>query len=273
MKKFKLLTTIIALLFLTACSDDDNDKKSVTGDYYPSTENNYWNYDVKTKDNNADDTQSQDFIAVKSSSSTSFVLEANSGNIANGTMNILLTNGTLYKTESTLTEKGKLQLPIEGFDDFSIDFNSAVLYDLNADRNETLSLYDGEFTKELQGFPITIEYKLVFTKIDNQNSLKVNNNTYTNVTGTNIALNVSMHTTIEVQGNETEFSLIDSQDILSIDSYYAENIGLIKANAIIEFELDSTTILLLETLGVEFDIPTSQSITNTQELSSYFIGD
>lgn len=271
MKNSVLFSFLLIFSMLVSCSNSDNDKETVSGDYYPSTENNYWNYDVKTKSNNSADTESQDFVAVKSATVSSFELEANSGNLANGYMNLMLTNGILYKTESTLTEKGKLQLPIEGFEDFTIDFNGAVLYDLNADKNETLSLYNGDFSKELQGFPITIEYKLEFSKINDLSSLKVNNNTYNTVTGSNISLRVSMYTTIEIQGVDTDFPLIDDQDILSIDNYFAENVGLIKSTATIDFSMNSTTIALLQTLGVDLDLPEAKSSTNTQELSSYLV--
>jgi hypothetical protein len=275
MKNLKVITALfISILFLTACSKNNDENITITGDYFPSTQSSYWNYGVKTTEGNTT-TPSQDFLTVKSGTATSFVLEVNSNNDANGAMSALLTNGTLNKTTSTLALNGNLEIPVDGLNDFNINFTNAMLYDLNADKNSVLSNFTNTFTKDLQGsqvtIPLTISYDLSFKKLQNQSSLKVNNVTYNKVTSGNISLNLSISATINIQGVPTSFSLLEAQDVLSINSYYGENIGLLKSDTTLKLNLNATTVELLNTLGITIDIPSSQSATNLQELTSYVI--
>ena len=277
MKKLKFTSIIaITILFLTSCSNDDNGPTTITGNYFPSTVSDYWNYDVVEKDNEDNTTLNlQDYLTVKSGSNSNFELEANSGNDANGVMTSILTNGTLTKTESTLLINGKLEIPIDGINDFYINFNNALLYDLNASKNSELSNFTGEFTQNLQGpsttIPLKVSYVLSFNKIQNQNSLKVGSTTYNKVTGSTISLNLAISTVLEIQGVNQEFDLLTAQDVLSINSYFGENVGLLKSDAVLNFDLDSATVLLLETLNIELNIPTSQSASNSQSLTTYFV--
>ena len=261
----------IAVVLFTSCSKDNDGDTTKIGDYLPSTVKNYWNYDVVENS-----TQNlQDYVTVISGSNSSFKVEANSGNDANGVMTSLLTNGTLSKTESTLAINGKLEIPIDGINDFYIDFNNAKLYDLNANKNAELSNFSGNFTQNLQGptttIPLKVSYVLTFNKTQDQSSLKVEGTTYNKVTGNKILLNLAISTTISVQGVDKDFELLTAQDVLSITSYFGENVGLLKSDAVLNFDLDSATVLLLETLGVTLDIPASQSGTNSQSLTTYFV--
>lgn len=263
---------MIALVLWTSCSKDDQTQETISGDYLPSTISNYWNYDVAIEDVNANKTENfQDYLTVDSESSSSFGLEVNNGNSAYGTMNGILVNGALKKTDDRLTIDGKIEIPIEGLDDFYINFNSAILYDLNAEANEVLSTFDGEFTQNLGGFPLKVSYELSFTKVKNHSSLKVGNNTYKKVTESKISLNLGISTTVDVAGFSRTLPLMETQDVMSINSYYGENVGLLKSNTVLNFELDAATVTTLETLGINVEIPTSLEITNTQALTTYVV--
>jgi len=273
MKKLKFTFILaLSLIMLLSCSKDNNEITSITGDYFPSTANNYWNYNVVQKTTNPSSTvNSQDFLTVNSVSNSSFELEVNSGNSANGVMNTILTSGTPNKTASTLTITGNLKVPIDGIEDLHINFSNAVLYDLNAGKNAILSTFNGTFTQDFHGFPLKINYELSFDKIQNQNSLKVNNKTYTNITGTSISLNLSITTTITVQGNNTTLPILDAQDILVVKSYYGENVGLLQSESNLKVEFNAATLSTLKILGINAEIPASQLTTNTQNLTTFFV--
>ena len=275
MKKIKFTSILaLAIILLFSCSDDNDEAAVITGDYFPSTENNYWNYNVVQKTTNPSSTiNSQDFLTVNSVLNSSFGLKVNSGNGANGVMNTILTSGTLNKTASTLTLTSDLEVPIDGIEDLEINFNNAVLYDLNADKNSVLSTFNGTFTQDFQGFPLTIKYELSFNKIQNQNSLKVNNKTYTNITGTSISLNLSISTTINVQGSNITLPVLDAQDVLFVKSYYGENVGLLQSESTLKVEFNATTLSTLKTLGINAEIPTSQLTTTTQNLTTFFVAE
>lgn len=275
MKKLKFTSILVlAIILLFSCSNDNNEDTSITGDYFPSTVNNYWNYNVVQKTTNPSSTiNSQDFLTVNSVSNSSFELKVNSGNAANGVMNTILTSGTPSKTASALTLTGYLKVPIDGINDIHLNFNNAVLYDINADKNAVLSTFNGTFTQDFQGFPLTIKYELSFNKIQNQNSLKVNSKTYTNITGTAISLNLSISTTINVQGNNITLPVLDAQDVLVVKSYYGENVGLLQSESTLKVEFNATTLSTLKTLGINAEIPASQLTTNTQNLTTFFVAE
>jgi len=271
MKKIKFTTLLlIAILFLTACSKDKDDAITITGDYFPSSLNNYWNYDVKSTDNGTKiNTSTQDFISVDSGTATNFKLDANNGNIANGVMNTILTNGQLIRTGSELLINGKLEIPITGFETLSIPLVNAILYDLNANNGSTLSIFEGELTQVLNDLPFTLVYKLSFNKGQNQNSLKVKTVTYNKVTSTHINLNLTIKTEITINNIVKELTVLNAQDLLSVKAYYGENVGLLLSDAVVNFELDADTVSVLKLAGIELNAPVKQSITSKEELSSY----
>ncbi len=270
MKNLKFITTLfITVLFFTACSKDNDENVTITGDYFPSVSNNFWNYDVKSTDNGTKIiTSSEDFISFGSGTATSFKLNANNGNPANGVMNNILINGQLIRTGSELLINGNLKIPIAGFETLSIPLTNAVLYDLNASNGSALSSFDGELTQVLNNLPFTLVYKLSFNKVQNQNSLKVKTVTYNKVTSTNIKLNLTIKTKVTINTIVRELTVLDAQDLLSIKAYYGENVGLLLSDASVNFELDAEAISVLKLAGVELS-DVKQSITNKQELSSY----
>ena len=101
-------------------------------------------------------------------------------------------------------------------------------------------------------------------------NLSVLNTNYDTVTSANITLRLSVSTTVTVGGFTQTLSLIDMQDVMSVDAFYAKNVGLISADAQIGYTLNANTLALLELAGIELtNLPTSMSVTNTQKLTTY----
>ncbi|MDA0176565.1 hypothetical protein [Mesoflavibacter profundi] len=275
MKFLKPTTLLLFCLLLWNCSEDDTSSEDTpnetfTGNFFPLTTNNEWRYEVNNTDNDTNTTETnEDVLTVESESSNGFTLTANDGTVAFGTMSNILTTGELTRTETTLATNGSLSLPIDGLD-FSIDFNNALLYDTEASLNTELSSQTDSFTQDLQGFPITITYELTSTQLENLGNLSVLNTNYDTVTSANITLRLSVSTTVTVGGFTQTLSLIDMQDVMSVDAFYAKNVGLISTDAQIGYTLNANTLALLELAGIELtNLPTSMSVTNTQELTTY----
>ena len=275
MKFLKPTTLLLFCLLLWNCSEDDTSSEDTpnetfTGNFFPLTTNNEWRYEVNNTDNDTNTTETnEDVLTVESESSNGFTLTANNGTVAYGTMSNILTTGELTRTETTLATNGSLSLPINGLD-FSIDFNNALLYDTQASLNTELSSQTDSFTQDLQGFPITITYELTSTQLENLDNLSVLNTNYDTVTSANITLRLSVSTTVTVGGFTQTLSLIDMQDVMSVDAFYAKNVGLISADAQIGYTLNANTLALLELAGIELtNLPTSMSVTNTQKLTTY----
>jgi hypothetical protein len=279
MKIIKYFTlSIISFAFLFSCTSDDvtssetQQQLMFSGNFFPLTIADSWNYDVINTDNTTNEiTTSEDVLMVESESATGFTLSANQGGIANGAMSGILTTGELTRTNTTLAANLNVSLPLDGFD-FNIELENALLYNTQASIGEELSLNTGIFTQDFEGYPITINYTLKSKQLGNLISLEVEGTTYNTVTSANISLELSVSTTVTAFGFTQTLSILDAQDVLSIDSFYAENVGLIKAEADTSYTLNAVTLGLLQQAGFDLSLlPTSMSVQNTQSLTSYNI--
>ncbi|WP_027879037.1 hypothetical protein [Mesoflavibacter zeaxanthinifaciens] len=274
----KLTQSILLLflsLFLFNCSDDSDDSEinnqiQFSGEFLPLSIDNQWNYDIENTNNNTNETtNSQDVLKVESENASGFSLSVNDNGVANGTMSGILTTGDLSLTETTLVSNGTIGLPIDGFD-FNIVLENALLYNTEAPNGEILYTQSGTFAQDFQGYPITINYSLFSTQLENLENLEVLGANFDTVTSANISLELSVSTEVSVFGLTQTISLLDTQNVLSVDAFYAKDIGLITANANIGYSLNENTVTILQQLGVDLSmLPTSTSILNTQELTSY----
>ncbi|AXO79023.1 hypothetical protein DZC78_01045 [Olleya aquimaris] len=275
---FKQLITLLFLsLVIFNCSDDDSDNTdnnevAFTGNFFPLHLDNSWTYLVTDLNNNTNETSvNTDLLMVESESNTGYNLTVNQGDLANGIMSGILTSGELSLTETTLTSNGSIQLPIEGFD-FEIEIDIALLYNTSAENETELSSQSGTFTQDIEGYPVTINYTLSSQQLQNLESYVVNTIDYQTVTSAKIALNLSASITITQFGISQSLPIVDSQEVLSIVSHYAKDIGLIQAEANISFSLNATILALLQQSGMDLStLPTSLSATNTQILTDFNI--
>jgi len=276
--KHILPISLLSLFFLTfSCSDESADvgqnPNPFIGDFFPLSQNNQWDYDVETTDNTANQTNSfQDAITIDSQSSSGFVLSANEGLPANGVMSGILTSGELTNTDTTLLLNGELTLPIEGLNTYTVAIENGALYDLNASSSSILYTKSGEFSETFEGFPLTINYTVTSRQLDQYDTFTVDNTNYNLVTSAEIVLNIEVVTVLEIAGFSQNLPIIDAQDVLVSTSYYAKDIGLIQSDADLGYQLNSSTVELLENAGVDLSqLPLSVLGTNNQVLTGYLI--
>ncbi len=266
---------------MASCTDDDaNDSNGdddgmqvnpLSGDFFPSKADNEWNYDVTSKDNTTDETiNATDRLFVDTPNETSFELDVNDNSISNGTMNSVLTNGILNKTDTTLSANGQLVFSIDGLEDINIPYNNAVLLNTQAPDGSELSTFMGTINQTVQSFPVTINYTLKTNHIKNWTSIDLNGQSYDEVTQANFVLTMVIDIALPLVGNRP---IIDEQETLVINNYYGKNIGLIKSEADTTITLNSETLMLLQSLP-DIDvsqIPENISTQNTQNLTSFTV--
>lgn len=275
---------LIATLMFTSCSSDDdgdNNNEPILGDYFPSSNTNIWTYDVDNTSSTDPDlnfTDESDFVTIETSTGNSFTLEVNNGGIPNGTMNGFISNGTLNRGESTLAFTGNMELP-EEFDDFSdetIMLQNFVLYDLNAVNNAVMDEINDTIIEDLDlngtTVPITVVYSLTSEKINSMNSMSVNGESYSNVIRTRITLNMDIFASIDILGgnNPIDYDIIEDQNVLIIDNYFSEDVGLIKSEAVQAYQLEQQFIDLMALIpNNDLDVPESMNVENVQDLDDY----
>ena len=286
----KNIFLILCFVLVLSCNDEAYDNDSTgdsspaldVSDYSPSGNNAYWIYDVAV--NSADVTEmnftATDSVYVSIINQNSFLLEANDDGIANGSMNIVLTNGSLSKTSTTLVFDGGIDLPDNlsdlGFtQDLSIE--GMTLLDLDASNNQELYNEERNFSEniDLDGLavPINISSRISTTKINFHENKALNGTNYTNVFEGEFSLNIEILGTFSVAGISQTIPILDEQDVLKTSYYYVENIGLVRAETVQGISLSAQLTTLLSLSGVDLDIPTNVSIENIEELVDFALSD
>ena len=276
------LYLFLGLFIFFNCSSEDNESETTypvltASDFSPNSEGSYWMYNVDSA--SADlpemDFSSIDSLYIVSTSNAAYTLEANNGIGADGSMNSILTSGSLSTTDTTLTYSGALDLPIDIVVDQALEISDLILIDLEADNGSVLSTIEGAFTEtiDIQGsmIPINVNFELFSAKEDLYDSKIVNGVSYTNVYEGTLNFNLSVTGTITIFGFGQNINIIESQNILSIKYYYGANLGLLRAESEQGFELAPEVIALIDQTSGGNEFPSSATVTGVEALINYVI--
>lgn len=276
------LYLFLGLFIFLNCSSEDNESETTdpvltASDFSPNSEGSYWIYNV---DSTSDDLPEMDFTSndslyIVSTSNAAYTLDANNGMGADGSMNSILTSGSLSTTDTTLTYSGALDLPIDIVLDQALEISDLILIDLEANNGTVLSTIEGAFTEtiEIQGsmIPLNVNFELFSAKEDLYDSKIVNGVSYTNVYEGTLNFNLSVTGTITIFGFGQNINIIESQNILSIRYYYGANIGLLRTESEQGFELAPEIIALIDQTGGGNEFPSSATVTGVEALINYEI--
>ena len=276
------LYLFLGLFIFLNCSSEDNESETTdpvltASDFSPNSEGSYWIYNV---DSTSDDLPEMDFTSndslyIVSTSNAAYTLDANNGMGADGSINSILTSGSLSTTATTLTYSGALDLPIDIVVDQALEISDLILIDLEADNGTVLSTIEGAFTEtiDIQGsmIPINVNFELFSAKEDLYDSKIVNGVSYTNVYEGTLNFNLSVTGTITIFGFGQNINIIESQNILSIRYYYGANLGLLRAESEQGFELAPEVIALIDQTSGGNEFPSSATVTGVEALINYEI--
>ena len=276
------LYLFLGLFIFLNCSSEDNESETTdpvltASDFSPNSEGSYWVYNVDSTSSDLPemDFNSIDSLYIVSTSNAAYILEANNGIGADGSMNSILTSGSLSTTDTTLIYSGALDLPIDIVVDQALEISDLILIDLEADNGSVLSTIEGAFTEtiDIQGsmIPINVNFELFSAKEDLYDSKIVNGVSYTNVYEGTLNFNLSVTGTITIFGFGQNINIIESQNILSIRYYYGANLGLLRAESEQGFELAPEVIALIDQTSGGNEFPSSATVTGVEALINYVI--
>ena len=280
----KAIYLFICFVFIISCDDEAYDSNidnsnHITSDFSPSGDNDYWIYDVESSSTVPEMSfTSTDSIYLSSVDENSFTLNANNDGVANGSMNILLTNGTISKTPTTLVFDGNIDVPQNLLDlgftqDLSIE--NMTLLNLEASNNEEMFVQESNFSEiiDIMGtdVPVEISSRISTKKINFYTNETINDTNYNDVFEAEFALNISVHGTFSVAGFTQTIPILETQDVMKVTYFYANNIGLIRAETSQGISLSSQLTSLLELLSIPLEFPPNVSIEGIEELSDYSI--
>lgn len=272
---------LIVTVFAFSCSSESVDSsvaENNASDFFPNNANSYWKYVV---DSNSEDLPDMNFAALDSvyvaeSSDNSISLAANNDASANGRMNMILTSGTLYKTDNTLALDGNIDLTENladlGFAD-SFTLTGLTLYDLEASNESIMFTETGTSSNSIPiqdtEVPVDLNFEIQTKKLNFYDSKTINQINYNNVFEGELTLSLEINATISLLGFPQTVTFLDPQDILSISYYFAESIGMVNAQASQGFALSDELTTLLTLANIPLEIPSSINISSSEVLSDY----
>ena len=272
---------LIVTVFAFSCSNESVDSslaENNASDFFPNNANSYWKYEV---DSNSEDLPDMNFAALDSvyvaeSSDNSISLAANNDASANGRMNMILTSGTLYKTDNTLALDGNIDLTENladlGFAD-SFTLTGLTLYDLEASNESIMFTETGTSSNSIPiqdtEVPVDVNFEIQTKKLNFYDSKTINQINYNNVFEGELTLSLEINATISLLGFPQTVTFLDPQDILSIRYYFAESIGMVNAQASQGFALSDELTTLLTLANIPLGIPSSINISSSEVLSDY----
>ena len=228
---------------------------------------NNWIYDVATDDGTNPVTTTVDEITVDETTTLNtfeyFGMTSSVG--SSGTMSQLydqnyfrVYNGITYMT-------GDFTLPLSAFGgtDIVISLNDTMLIDESKSAGTILSSQSGDTAQNIGGFDLDITYTFKTVQQETMPSHIVGAETFNDIIKSDIILSIKVTTVVNI-GVPITITLIDTQDVLTINNYYANNIGLIESEATTTYTLED-----LSALPITIPIPTTATIIADQKITSY----
>ncbi|MEC4005119.1 hypothetical protein OX283_010650 [Flavobacterium sp. SUN052] len=264
MKTKFLLTSLFALILLNSCSsssDDSGVDNSPATTFLPLTNGNYWVYNV----DNAG-TINRDSLYISNDTIINAVTYKKMKTLATptGFFSTTLRNNGVKIDASKLQMTGNftvnfgLSAPIE------LALTDFIFFKENATTNDVLSTTSGTLNQTVSGYPLTIDYTLKTVADGSLATFLSDGTTYTDVKKTKVILNLKITTTQTISGITVPITIMNPQDVVTSTQYYSKNIGMVYANTLINYQLNSIP-------GVTLPIPSSGTQTQEEFLAVYHI--
>ncbi len=246
----KIALICIASIAVISCTEsDDTGRSNDNFSYLPLATNNTWTYDVATG----------------SVSGSNYTLTANPA-VPTGLMTGVLSSGELTAANGQLIGNGTIGFDFQGVGDFSIDIVDGILYDQNANNNEELYTTSGTFTETVDGYDLDINYVVSTKQLADESSITVPAGTFTDLLHSQLIINVNITTDIAIGPISQTITLLDAQDVIVVDNYWAQDVGLVKSDNQLDYMLED-----FSSLGVNLPVPQSASVLTTQDLTIYTV--
>ncbi|MEN8816384.1 MAG: chorismate synthase [Nonlabens sp.] len=257
----KKILIAICIISIVSCdsSDDEGSRSNNNFNYLPLTVNNNWEYEVKTGTDRSTET-----LTVSSVTGNEYTCTSNP-TTAVGFMTQVLTGGTLRAESGKLIGNGTIDFGLLGLNNFNVAITEGTLYDQNANPRTTLYSTNGTTSQTLQGFDINFNYEAKTVQQANVSQMTVEGVTYTDVIHSQLIINATVTTEINIVVTQ-QVPLLNSQDIIVIDNYWAKDIGLIKSDNQLDYMLED-----FSSLGLSLPVPQSASILTEQSLTSFTV--
>lgn len=232
--KNTFLLTILLSTFLFSCSpSDSNSNASITVDYFPLKISNGWKYKVDT----AGIINHDSIFVAKDTIINTFVYKKIESKVAPvGFMSNSLNNNSLRIDGNKILMTGKPNLNFVAGLNVDLSLTDFIILKSGANANETLSSVSGTINQVYNNYPIQIEYTLKsVAQTDLATYTSPNNANFQDVKAVKTILNIKV-TTVQFG---FPITVLEPQDVIISTQYFAKNIGVVHANTVYNYTLNS----------------------------------
>jgi len=249
-------------------NDDDFDGILSTTNYHTLTMGNKWTYDVTTDDGTNPATDTVDEITVDETTTigTNEYFGMSVSAESSGVMSQLYDQNYFRIYNGVTYMKGEFTMPLSTFGgtDIAINLDDTKLIDESKPAGTLLSTQSGDTTQDIEGFDLDITYTFKTVQQGTLTTHTVGTETFNDIIKSDIILSIKVTTEVTVAGFPITITLIDTQDVLTTNNYYADNIGLIDSKTTTTYTLED-----LSAFNVTIPIPETATIITDQKITSY----
>jgi hypothetical protein len=260
MKKHLFFPSLLVLLLIFACSEEEDVIVLSDTDYFPLTIDNTWNYNNSMAQNGTTLNGNEQLMVDSKTQQDEFEFSRNTNAVA-GVFTQVLTSGKVNKQEENerINYNGELTLALgDGLSEVVFPLENVTLYDAGLSNGDVMSISSGTFEESINGF--TVDFNFEVRSIHHGFSVNetVNGTLYDDVFISKTLVRLSASTFIVIN----DFTLLQEQEIIVIKNYYAKDVGLILSEVEAEIIFED----IPEQLNVE--IP-DVNFTSNQTLQNY----
>lgn len=259
----KVIWLLALIISVTACSKDEINPTpgDSSVDYYPLKTGNTWKYSAVN-----DQATTQDVLSVSEQTTIAgknyFTMQAE--NIPTGFYTSSVNGQSLRSENNTIYMTGNLDFNLGEFLPINLNLNDFILVKSGAANSQLLSTVSGNMSQTFENIPLSANYTL---STINQNSLPSYTSqgvVYNDVKVVKFALNMKVTATVNLGGFPLNFSILESQDVISSIQYYAKNVGMVHAETTLSYNLQD-----LSNFPIELPIPQSETMLSNEFLIDF----
>ena len=262
--KFKLLIAVALLTILASCTTDTSISTEPETNYLPLAIGDYWTYNVTT---NAQTLRDSLYISNDTTINSKIYKKFKTKNLPVGFFSNSLNNNGLRKEGSSLLLTGSLALDFGVGVAINLNVNDFVIFNEMATNNQQLGSVTGTINQTVQNYPLVIDYTLKSIAMETLPTYTSTSNghIYTDVKRVKTILNAKITTTVSLSGFPVTLTILDPQDVVVSNQYYAKNIGMVYTNTAIDYHLNALPG------GATLPIPSTGSQTQDEYLDVYHV--
>lgn len=259
---------LVAFLWLAfasvSCSSDDDSSGTTAVNYYPLTSGNSWNYEVEGETVQTDVLTVGDDVTINGKTYKKMLTETT----PTGMYCTFLNNNGLRKNDNKVLLSGAITFDLGLSAPFEFQLDDFVILKENATSNETLATKTGTIDQDFDGIPVTIDYTLKTVGVESLPTFTTTRGeVYTDVKKVKFTIALKVVAVITIPGSPIPLSvtILNTQDVVTANQYYAKEIGMVYAENVISYNLAINPD--------DFDLPIPQSATQTQKefLTTYIV--